>query len=98
MYKRQPLSQLLKSSPGESKLELQLLLNVVTESLCGFDTAGNVTFCNDALLKTNYEIAWASRPFSSWIEPRFRDRQMRDPIMSLRTNKSFLEADGDPHG
>jgi diguanylate cyclase (GGDEF)-like protein/PAS domain S-box-containing protein len=51
-----PLSQLLKSSPGESKLELQLLLNVVTESLCGLDTAGNVTFCNDALLKmTQYK-------------------------------------------
>ena len=51
-----PLSRLLKSSPGESKLELQLLLNVVTESLCGLDTAGNVTFCNDALLKmTQYK-------------------------------------------
>jgi len=51
-----PLSQLLKSSPGESKPELQLLLNVVTESLCGLDTAGNVTFCNDALLKmTQYK-------------------------------------------
>src|ERR1035438_4829110 len=46
-----PLTRLLRDSLGESNTELQLLLNVVTESLCGLDAAGNVTFCNDALLK-----------------------------------------------
>jgi two-component system, NtrC family, sensor kinase len=46
-----PLSQLLKSSCGESKAELQLVLNAIVEGLCGLDARGNVTFCNDALLK-----------------------------------------------
>lgn len=45
-----PVSQLLKSSDGESKAELQLILNAVVEGLCGLDSKGNVTFCNDALL------------------------------------------------
>ena len=46
-----PLTRLLKGSLGESNTELQLLLNAFTESLCGLDAAGKVTFCNDALLK-----------------------------------------------
>jgi two-component system NtrC family sensor kinase len=46
-----PLSQLLKSSDTELKAELQLILNAVVEGLCGLDVDGNVTFCNDALLK-----------------------------------------------
>jgi two-component system, NtrC family, sensor kinase len=45
------LSQLLESSGGELKAELQLILNAVVEGLCGLGTRGNVTFCNDALLK-----------------------------------------------
>jgi len=46
-----PLSQLLESSDGKLKAELQLILNAVVEGLCGLDAEGNVTFCNDALLK-----------------------------------------------
>jgi diguanylate cyclase (GGDEF)-like protein/PAS domain S-box-containing protein len=46
-----PLTRLLKGSLSESNSELQLLLNVVAESLCGLDAAGNITFCNDAFLK-----------------------------------------------
>jgi two-component system, NtrC family, sensor kinase len=46
-----PLSQLLKSSDSELKAELQLILNAVVEGLCGLDTEGNVTFCNEAFLK-----------------------------------------------
>ncbi|MFZ0798896.1 MAG: PAS domain S-box protein, partial [Terriglobales bacterium] len=46
-----PLSQLLKNSGRELKAELQLILNAVVGGLCGLDAAGNVTFCNDALLK-----------------------------------------------
>ena len=45
------LSQLLKPSLDDSKVELQLLLNVITEIFCGLDAAGNVTFCNHAFLK-----------------------------------------------
>jgi len=46
-----PLTRLLKGSLSESNSELQLLLNVVAESLCGLDAAGNITFCNNAFLK-----------------------------------------------
>jgi two-component system, NtrC family, sensor kinase len=46
-----PLSQLLKSSDGELKAELQLILNAIVEGLCGLDVEGNVTFCNDTLLR-----------------------------------------------
>lgn len=46
-----PLSQLLKTPDNELKAELQLILNAVVEGLCGLDREGNVTFCNDALLK-----------------------------------------------
>jgi PAS domain S-box-containing protein len=46
-----PLSQLLKSFPGELNAELQLILNATVEDLCGLDAGGNVTFCNDALLQ-----------------------------------------------
>lgn len=46
-----PLSQLLKTPAAELNAELQLILNVILEGLCGLDSAGNVTFCNDALLK-----------------------------------------------
>ncbi len=47
-----PLSRFLKSSDDELKAELQLILNAIVEGLCGLDREGNVTFCNDALLKT----------------------------------------------
>lgn len=46
-----PLSQLLKSSDRELKAELQLILNAIVEGLCGLDAEGNVTFCNDTLLR-----------------------------------------------
>ena len=46
-----PLTRLLKGCVGELNAELRLLLNVFSESLCGLDAAGKVTFCNDALLK-----------------------------------------------
>ena len=46
-----PPSQLLKRSDDELKAELQLILNAVVEGLCGLDLEGNVTFCNDRLLK-----------------------------------------------
>ncbi len=46
-----PLSQLLKTSDAELKSELQLILNAVVEGLCGLNAEGNVTFCNEALLK-----------------------------------------------
>jgi PAS domain S-box-containing protein len=46
-----PLSQLVKSSEEELKAELQLILNAIVEGLCGLDVEGNVTFCNDTLLK-----------------------------------------------
>jgi PAS domain S-box-containing protein len=46
-----PLSQPLKSSDLELKAELQLILNAIVEGLCGVDLDGNVTFCNEALLK-----------------------------------------------
>jgi PAS domain S-box-containing protein len=47
-----PLRQLPKSSDCELETELQLVLNAVVACLCGLDADGNVTFCNDALLKT----------------------------------------------
>lgn len=47
-----PLSRSLKSSDRELETELQLVLNAVSACLCGLDADGNVTFCNDALLKT----------------------------------------------
>ena len=46
-----PLSQLLKTSDAELKSELQLILNAVVEGLCPLNAEGNVTFCNEALLK-----------------------------------------------
>src|ERR1022692_4560817 len=46
-----PLSQLLQRSSGELQAELQLILNAVVEGLCGLDAQGNMTFCNDALLR-----------------------------------------------
>jgi len=46
-----PLSQLLESSDRESKAELQLILNAVVEGFCALDAGGNITFCNDALLR-----------------------------------------------
>jgi PAS domain S-box-containing protein len=45
------LSQLLKSPAAELNAELQLILNAITEGLCGVDAGGNATFCNAALLK-----------------------------------------------
>lgn len=51
-----PLRQVLKGFPGELNAELQLILNAIVEGLCGLDARGNVTFCNDALLKmTGYQ-------------------------------------------
>ena len=46
-----PLSQLLKSFDSELKAELQVILNAIVEGLCGLDVQGNVTFCNDILLR-----------------------------------------------
>ena len=46
-----PLGQLPKDASGKAETELQLLLNIVAESICGVDAAGSVTFCNDAFLK-----------------------------------------------
>ncbi len=46
-----PLRQLLNSPARELKAELELILNAVVEGLCGLDAGGNVTFCNDALVK-----------------------------------------------
>jgi len=46
-----PLRQLPKSSDCELETKLQLVLNAVVACLCGLDADGNVTFCNDALLK-----------------------------------------------
>jgi transcriptional regulator with PAS, ATPase and Fis domain len=46
-----PLSQLLKSFDRELKAELQVILNAIVEGLCGLDVRGNVTFCNDTLLR-----------------------------------------------
>src|SRR5450755_683673 len=47
----------LERSPCEaSRIELELVLNAIDEGFCGLDTAGNVTFCNDAFLRmTGYE-------------------------------------------
>ncbi len=51
-----PLSQLLQGSSSELQAELQLILNAVVEGLCGVDAHGNMTFCNDALLRmTGYQ-------------------------------------------
>src|SRR5208283_3610860 len=51
-----PLSPLLKTPVAELSAELQVILNVIREGLCGMDAAGNVTFCNDALLRmTGYQ-------------------------------------------
>ena len=46
-----PLSHLLKESPRELQAESQLILNAVVEGLCGVDTQGNITFCNEALMR-----------------------------------------------
>lgn len=49
------------NSPGTSDkpdlyAELQAILDAVIEGVCGLDAQGNVTFCNDALLKmTGYQ-------------------------------------------
>src|ERR1700691_2631483 len=51
-----PLRQSPKSSRDKSKAQLQMVLNAVAEGLCGLDAEGNVTFCNDVLLKmTGYQ-------------------------------------------
>src|SRR5579864_1489950 len=47
-----PLRQSLESSDLAPGAELQQVLNAVVACLCGLDADGNVTFCNDALLKT----------------------------------------------
>ena len=46
-----PLTQLLNLSSVDLQSELQLILNAVVEGLCGVDRDGNMTFCNDALLR-----------------------------------------------
>ena len=46
-----PPSQLLKGSSDELPAELRLILNAFGGGLCGLDAKGNVTFCNDALLR-----------------------------------------------
>jgi len=45
------LNQLLDRSSAQFQAELQLILNAIVEGLCGVDARGNVTFCNDALMK-----------------------------------------------
>jgi PAS domain S-box-containing protein len=50
------LTRVLDSSRSELRAELQPVLNAVVEGVCGVDEDGNVTFCNDALLRmTGYE-------------------------------------------
>jgi PAS domain S-box-containing protein len=50
------LSPFEKSSGSELKAELQLILNAVVVGVCGLDTEGNATFCNEALLTmTGYQ-------------------------------------------
>src|SRR3954467_9045502 len=44
---RSPLS----SSGAEFNIELQNVLNAVTEGVCGLDASGNAKFCNQALLR-----------------------------------------------
>jgi PAS domain S-box-containing protein len=44
------LSPVERSSGSELKAELQLILNAVVVGVCGLDTEGNATFCNEALL------------------------------------------------
>jgi PAS domain S-box-containing protein len=54
MYPAQSIhasESLLKSPEKKLKGELQLILNAIVEGLGGLDAEGNVTFCNDALLK-----------------------------------------------
>ncbi len=45
------LRQLLKGCSGELQSEMQLILNCLVEGICGVDTQGNVTFCNDVFLQ-----------------------------------------------
>mgnify|MGYP001390960554 CR=1 FL=1 len=47
-----PLRQSLKSSDLALGAELQQVLNAVVACLCGLDADGNMTVCNEALLKT----------------------------------------------
>ena len=47
-----PLRQSLTNSEREFETELQLVVNAVVACVCGLDAHGNLTFCNDALLKT----------------------------------------------
>jgi PAS domain S-box-containing protein len=46
-----PLRELLKSSSSELQHEMQFILNAVVEGICGVDSSGNTTFCNDVFLR-----------------------------------------------
>ena len=46
-----PLGQLLKGCSGELQSEMQLILDAFVEGVCGVDSQGNATFCNDAVLR-----------------------------------------------
>jgi PAS domain S-box-containing protein len=41
----------MAKSDGALSAELRAILNAVVEGICGIDTNGNATFCNDALLQ-----------------------------------------------
>jgi PAS domain S-box-containing protein len=72
-----PPSPLLKTPAAELNAEL-LILNTITEGLCGLDAGGNATVCNAALLKmTGYctdeligsnlhELLHHNRPQDAW--------------------------------
>lgn len=45
-----PLRELLKNSSGDLQREMQLILNALSEGICGVDRQGNATFCNEGLL------------------------------------------------
>jgi two-component system, NtrC family, sensor kinase len=46
-----PFRQLFNGYTGELQSEMQLILNALVEGICGVDGRGNVTFCNDVLLR-----------------------------------------------
>jgi PAS domain S-box-containing protein len=67
-----PLSPLPKSFDRE-KTELQLILNAIVEGPCEVSTDGNVTFCNEALLKiTSY---WAEELIGSNLHEMIHRRR-----------------------
>jgi diguanylate cyclase (GGDEF)-like protein/PAS domain S-box-containing protein len=73
--------------------ELQSILNAVVEAVCGLDSGGNITFCNDALLRmTGYRTEEIiGKNFNRFLHPRKMDGT--DPMTGDCAHRESVDGD-----